>query len=345
MDDRRTTASAAARRILAWLLVALGVVVLPGLSAAQDLRFFQIGTGSTGGTYFPIGSLIAGAISNPPGSRACDDGGSCGVPGLIATALTTQGSVANLRAVASGRLESGLAQSDIVHSIFDGGAAKVADDQPLDDIRVIANLYPESVHVVVREQPDLIAIGDLRGRRVSLDRPGSGTRINARNILDIYGLGGDAVQEFAVSPEKAADMLLAGELDAFIFVAGYPTPVVTELADLGAIRLLPIEGDKAAELLARYRFLSPDHIPRNAYPLLPDVPTVAVVTQWVVSKDLDEALVYDVLTALFHPSNRALLDSGHPKGRQIRVDSAVPAEGPPLHPGARRFYQERGLLK
>src|SRR5262245_8217532 len=95
------------------LLLAAAGLVAPRRATAPDTRYFRIGTAATGGTYYPIGGLIAGAISNPPGSRACDKGGSCGVPGLIAVAQSTQGSVQNVEMIARGQLEAALSQSDI----------------------------------------------------------------------------------------------------------------------------------------------------------------------------------------------------------------------------------------
>ena len=91
-----------------------------GDASAQAPQFFRIGTGGAGGTYYPIGGIIATGISNPPGSRACDKGGSCGVPGLIATAVSSDGSVANVNGVASGQLEAGISQSDVNHWAYTG---------------------------------------------------------------------------------------------------------------------------------------------------------------------------------------------------------------------------------
>ena len=130
-------------------LLALGLAgaLAAGSVAAQDIKFFRIGTGGTAGTYFPIGGLLANAISNPPGSRACNDGGSCGVPGLVATAVASNGSVANINAIAGGSMESGFTQSDVAYWAHSGtgiyeGKPKVAG------LRLIANLYPESLHIV-----------------------------------------------------------------------------------------------------------------------------------------------------------------------------------------------------
>ena len=103
-------------------LLTLGFVAAAAAGAvlAQDVKFFRIGTGGTAGTYYPIGGLIANAISNPPGSRACADGGSCGAPGVVATAVASNGSVANINGIQSGQLESGFTQSDVAYWAYTG---------------------------------------------------------------------------------------------------------------------------------------------------------------------------------------------------------------------------------
>src|SRR5438046_7136398 len=166
------------RAAMAGALGVTGLAALP-LRAQQDITFFRILTGGTAGTYYPIGGLIANAISNPPGSRACAEGGSCGVPGLVATAVASNGSVANINGITSGQMESGFTQSDVAFWAYTGtgvyeGKPKVAD------LRLIANLYPETIHVVARKGAGIKSVADLKGKRVSLDEPGSGTLVDAR---------------------------------------------------------------------------------------------------------------------------------------------------------------------
>ena len=156
-------------------------------AASQDITFFRIGTGGTAGTYFPIGGLIANAISNPPGSRPCSDGGSCGVPGLVATAVASNGSVANVQGIASGSMQSGFSQSDVAYWAFN--ATGIYEGRPkVEVLCAIANLYPESFHVVARKGAGIKSIRDLKGKRLSLDEPGSGTLVDARLILAAFVL-------------------------------------------------------------------------------------------------------------------------------------------------------------
>jgi len=326
------------------ILVAFSVLTHAGISPAQEMRFFRIGTGSTAGTYYPVGALIASAISNPPGSRACEAGGSCGVPGLIASAMTTRGSIANIEAISSGDLESGLAQSDLVQSAVSGlGVFAARGYRP--KIRVIANLYPESLHLVVRKAAGITSVAGLKGHRISLDAIGSGTRVNARIVLSVYGVRESDIDDAAVTADIAIELLLQNQIDAFFLVAGYPAPAVTELAEKGKATLLPIEGEAARELTNRYRFFSHDRIPAGIYSNIGEMSTISVGAQWIVNADLNENLVYEITKSLWHPRNRQLLWSGHAKGKLLRPDTALTGVATPLHAGAERYYREAGLLK
>lgn len=313
-----------------------------GLAAAQDMKFFRIGTGGTGGTYYPMGGLIAQAISNPPGSRACDQGGSCGVPGLVAIAQSANGSVANINAIYSGTLESGFAQSDVAYWAYTGtGIYK--DKSKVAKLRAIANLYPESIHLVARKGAGIASVRDLKGKRVSLDEPGSGTLVDARLILEAYGLSEDDVRADYIKPTPAINKIKDGQLDAFFIVAGYPTGSVAELASSAGAELVPIEGPEADAIVEKYGFFAANVIPADTYEGIGVTKTLSVGAQWVVSADVDEQLVYDIVKALWNENSRKLLDNGHAKGKSITLETALDGIGIPLHPGAERYYREAGL--
>ena len=328
--------------------VALSVGLLLGLVAtaapAGEISFFRIGTGSTAGTYFPVGGLIASAISNPPGSRSCERGGSCGVPGLIAVAQSTSGSVDNITAIVQGDLESGFSQADVAYWAMTGTGV-FAGQWPADQLRVIANLYPESLHLVVRRDLPAQTAADLRGQRISLDREGSGTRVDALLVLEAYGLGPEDFEAVSAAPDVAADMLRAGELDAFFMVVGTPAGVITELAEDSLITLLPISGAEAEVLRTLYPFFAEDEINAGTYFNVPFVQTLSVGAQWLTSSELPEEKIYAITQALWHETTRKLLDSGHPKARLIRRETALGGLGVPLHAGAARYYREVGLLQ
>lgn len=327
------------------VLGGLGAAVLGGLPAnAQDITFFRIGTGGTAGTYFPIGGLIANAISNPPGSRACADGGSCGVQGLVASAVASNGSVANVGAIASGSVQSAFIQSDVAFWGYTGTG--IYEGRPkVDTLRAIANLYPESFQLVARKGSGIKTIMDLKGKRVSLDEPGSGTLVDARLIFAAYGLTEKDVKAEYLKPQQAADKLKEGTLDAFFNVSGWPQAAISELAATMGIDLVPIDGPEAAKLIKEYNFFGADEIPDNAYKNAAGVKTVSVNAIWVTSSKLPDALIYAITAALWNPSTRKLLDSGHAKGRAIKLDTALDGLGIPLHAGAEKFYKEKGLIK
>jgi len=313
-------------------------------AAAQEITFFRIGTGATAGTYFPIGGLIANAISNPPGSRSCADGGSCGVPGLVATAVASNGSVANVNAIASGSMQSAFTQSDVAYWAYNGTG--IYDGRPkVDVLRAIANLYPESFHLVVRKGSGIKTMADLKGKRMSVDEPGSGTLVDARLILAAYGLTEKDIKAEYLKPQQAADKLREGALDAFFSVGGWPLGAIAELAATTGIDLVPIDGPEAEKLIKQYSFFSVDEIPDGAYKNVAGVKTVSVNAIWATSSKQTDELIYAITTALWNPSTRKLLDSGHAKGKAIKLESAVQGLGIPLHPGAEKFYKEKDLIK
>lgn len=326
------------------LLGGLGASLCGRPAAAQDITFFRIGTGGTAGTYFPIGGLIANAISNPPGSRTCADGGSCGVPGLVATVVASNGSVANVAGIANGSMQSGFIQSDVAYWAFNGSG--IYDGRPKADmLRAIANLYPESFHLVARKGAGIKTIRDLNGKRVSLDEPGSGTLVDARLILAAYGMTEKDIKAEYLKPQQSADKFKDGALDAFFSVAGWPEAAIAELAATTGIDLVPIDGPEVEKLVRQYSFFSIDDIPDSAYKNVAGVKTVSVNAIWATSSKQPDPLIYSITVALWNSNTRKLLDSGHLKGRAIKLDSALHGIGIPLHPGAETFYKEKNLIK
>lgn len=326
------------------LLGGLGTALVGSQAFAQDITFFRIGTGGTAGTYFPIGGLIANAISNPPGSRTCADGGSCGVPGVVATAVASNGSVANVNAINSGSMQSGFTQSDVAYWAYN--ASGIYEGRPkVDTLRAIANLYPESFHLVARKGSGIKSIKDLKGKRMSLDEPGSGTLVDARLILAAYGMTEKDVKAEYLKPQQSADKLKDGALDAFFSVSGWPQGAIAELAATTGIDLVPIDGPEAENLIKQFSFFAADEIPDGAYKGVTGVKTVSVNAIWATSSKQADQLIYNITAALWNPSTRKLLDSGHAKGKAIKLETAIVGLGIPLHAGAEKFYKEKGLIK
>jgi TRAP transporter TAXI family solute receptor len=332
-------------RLIRTATLGAAMMVVGSVATAQEPQFFRIGTGGTSGTYYPIGGLIANAISNPPGSRACDEGGSCGFPGLIASALSANGSVANINAIAGGTLESGFSQSDVATWAQTGTGIWEGRDA-VEKLRAIANLYPETIHLVAAADSGIASVADLKGKRVSLDEPGSGTLVDARIILGAYGLSEDDIEANFLKPDQAADRMRDGAMDAFFFVGGFPAGAIAELASQEDITLIPISGAEAEALTGEYTFFAENVVPAGTYEGVDvDVTTLSVGAQWVTSADQPEDLIYGITAALWNENTRKLLDSGHQKGKVITVDTALDGVGIPLHPGAEKFYREQGLIE
>ncbi len=325
-------------------LAVASVILSAALRADNDIRFFTIGTGASSSSYFLTGALLSNIISNPPGSRPCDRGGSCGVPGLIAVAQSTQGSVENMRRVGAGSLDSGLGRANIVEWaydgtwIFEGGTG-------IDNLRAIASLYPEELHIVVRADSGIESVADLKGHRVSLGEEQSGTRFEALLVLRHYGLVADDLEPVYTTPGHAADMLEVGIIDAFFVIASAPVATIAELARRIEIALLPIEETKAIGIVRDHDFFATTAIQAGAYEGVPLTPTLAIGTIWVTSTNVGDELVYGITKALWHERNRELLDKGHPRGLFIHQTLALEGLRIPLHPGAERYYREAGLAR
>lgn len=311
---------------------------------AADLKFFTIGTGGTAYTYYPVGGVIANAISKPPGSRECGKGGSCGVDGLIASAVSSRGSVDNINAITSGLRNSGFAQSDVAFWAYTG-TGTMEGSKPATDLRTIAALFEEHIHLVAMADSNINSVADLAGKRVSLDEPGSGTYVDAKLILEANGMKIEDLTAEALKGNAASEALRNGKIDAFFVVTGYPTGALVELSSAAKIKLVPIDGEGADALTEKYGFFSSSEIPGDAYEGVAGVKTVAVGAQWFTSAKEDEELIYNITKALWNDESRKLLDVGHAKGKTITAETALAGLGVPLHKGAERFYREAGMLK
>ena len=315
-----------------------------GKAISNELTFFTIGTGGTAYTYYPVGGMIANAISKPPGSRECGKGGSCGVDGLIASAVSSRGSVDNVNSIISGLRNSGFAQSDVAYWAYTG-TGTMEGKEPAKDLRTIAALFQEHIHLVALKKSNINSVKDLKGKRVSLDEPGSGTYVDAKLILESNGLSTNDVKAEALKGKAATDALRNGKVDAIFVVAGYPTGAIVELASAVDIKLVPIDGAGAKALTSKYGFFSESPIPSGTYEGVDAVNTVAVCAQWFTSAKEDTDLIYKITKALWNKESRKLMDVGHAKGKTITPDSALSGVGVPLHPGAEKFYKEAGLIK
>jgi hypothetical protein len=326
-------------KFLSVILAAFGL--FSSSISAQEMKFFRIGTGGAGGTYFPIGGLIANAISSPPGARSCEKGGTCGVPGLIAIAVSTNASVFNMNAVQAGNLEAGLAGAQSVTQGYEGTGKFVGNKK--DKVRIIANLYPEDMHLVLPKGTKLGSLKDLSGKSVGVASAGSGTQVSVKMILKHYGI---KVKENELGLKQSAQRLADGQIDAFFYAGGTPFAALIQLGSTKGFELYNFSAAERKEINKIIPYYVESKIPAGTYETINyDVATIAVNGQLVTSADQPEDLIYGITKALWSKKTRGLLDKGHSKGKAIRMETALKGVLIPVHPGAAKFYKEKGLLK
>jgi TRAP transporter TAXI family solute receptor len=234
-------------------------------------------------------------------------------------------------------------QSDVAYWAYTGTGS--FDGQvPAEEVRAIAALYPEHIQLIARPGAGITSVEDLRGKRVSLDERGSGSYVNAVQILEAFGLNEADLDVQFLTSVQASDAMINGDLDAFFITSGYPTNSIIELASRTPIDLVPIAGPMAAQIVEKYGFYSIDTIPADVYPGIGATETLAVGAQWITSSRADEELIYGITAALWNDQTRTLLDVGHAKGKAVTLETALEGIGIPLHPGSERYYREVGLL-
>jgi len=309
------------RRFLAPLL--LLAALLPACGGGARTQFLSIGTGGTGGIYYPLGGAIAAMLS------AAD-------PARQYTAEVTGGSVENIARVASGEIDMGFALGAAARAAIDGGDA--ADGiEPVPALRILAPLYPNVAHLLVREVSGIGSVADFAGKTVSVGSAGSGTEQFSRHLLEVYGLDYDDLDARYLSFSESSAALRDGAIDAAIFSVGYPAAAVLEATTNAAVTLLPIDPADAERLRAARPYYTPAVIPAGTYAGLDvDLPTVAAMN-WIVALDtLEDATVTALLDTL--RDQREALIRVNEIARQI--DLGALADAPiPLHPAAQRWAQ------
>jgi TRAP transporter TAXI family solute receptor len=301
-------------------------------------RSFEIATGPAAGTYFPAGEAIARIVSHPPGMARCLKSPLCGPPGVIVSARTSEGAVANVLAVSTGRAASGLAQANILADALEGrGEFHKAGKQAR--IRVMADLFTEPVLLVVPRSSKIASVSDLRGKRVSLGGPGSGSEIIAEAILKSYRVR--PARRLQENYEVSGGLMREGKVDAFFFLGSAPAGLITDMVSRGQARIVPIDGAGRTRLLQRVKGITADTatVGQNR------IDTISSRTYWIVADTVSNEAVYDLVRALYHPGNRALLDQAAVEAGRIRLGNAASLKSVPLHPGAARYYREAGVLK
>jgi TRAP transporter TAXI family solute receptor len=327
---------------LAVLLLLVARVAAQSADPPQRIGF-HILTGSTSGTYFRVGELLTGLLSHPPGISRCETANLCGPAGLIVSSRATQGSIANVLAVQSGAADSGLAQADVV-ALAVAGQGPFRRSGPARDLRTIANLYGEDLHLVAARSAKILSVADLRGKRVSLSTEGSGTIVTARAVLAAYRLPEWRIRPNYENADRAAALMREGRLDAFFFVGGTPVNLITQLLEDDVAVLIPIDGPGRTRLLQEQKQLGAHVIPQGTYPGTPGVETISMAALWVTHASKPDALVNGMIRALYNPRNRPMIEARRSGFNFLELSSAAKDAIAPLHPGAMRYYTEARVM-
>lgn len=291
--------------------------------------FISIATGGTGGTYYPLGGAMAKIYNT-------------NIEGVTANAQSTGASVENIGLVSKGETEIAFVQNDVTFYAFTG-TETFKDKEKITNVRGMAMLYPEVVQIIATAESGIKSVADLKGKKLAVGAAGSGTEVNARQVLAEYGLTYDDLGKADyLSFNEAADQLKNKQIDAAFVTGAIPTSAVTEVTQTADINVIPVDSDKIASLIAKYPFYTEVVIPANSYKgQTEDVSAAAVMAMLVVPEDLDDELAYNLTKQLFE--QRQVIIDTHARGNDIKLETALAGMPIDVHPGAMKYYDEMGI--
>lgn len=303
--------------------LAASVMIAAPAFAQQQL---SVATGGTGGVYYPIGGGIAEIINNH-------------IEGYSAVAEVTGASVENMGLISRGDSDIGIALADTVYQAYTGTGA--FEGRQLGDTRALAAVYPNAVQIVALGGSGITSLADLKGKRVSVGAPGSGTEVSAETILAANGITYDDIDEQRLNFNETADALRDGDIDAGFWSVGPPTSSILNLAATGDVVLIPLSQAEIDAAVAVEPTFAPYTLAAGLYEAdAAATPTISTPNALVVSSEMDEELAYQVTKAIFE--NVEELRAIHPAANDTTVEFTMAATPVPLHPGALRYFEEIG---
>jgi uncharacterized protein len=295
----------------------------PANEEEEKPQFISILTGGTGGTYYPLGGSFAEIIKD--------------ATGIDTNAETSGASAENMTTLKNGDAEIAFSQTDIASYAVDGKL--MFENNKVENVQAIATLYPETIQIVTTKDSGITSVEDLKGKKVSVGAPGSGTVANAEQILEVHGMTFDDINKQDLSFDESTQGIQDGTIDAAFVTAGTPTGAVESLGATEDVVIVPIEQDKIDSLIEKYPFYVKEEIPSGIYGMESTVTTVAVQAMLVASTDLSENVVYDITKAIFENLDKVT----HAKGKLIKVENALNGVGIDVHPGAQKYFDEKGV--
>ncbi|WP_421703355.1 TAXI family TRAP transporter solute-binding subunit [Aliiroseovarius sp.] len=306
-------------------------LTLGGAAMAADQQFVTIGTGGVTGVYYPTGGAICRLVNK--GRK--DHGIRCSVE-------STGGSVYNTRTIRAGELDFGIVQSDVQAAAV-AGTGKFSDDGAYPELRALFSVHPEPMHLMARADSGIESVADLAGKRVNIANPGSGTRVLAETLMKYSGL---TAADFSLAAElkssEQAAALCDGKIDATIWAAGLPNGSSQEATSSCDVKIIPLAGEGIDNLLAENSAYAAATIPGGMYPgNADDIPSWGPKATFVTSANTPDDVVYAVVSAIFE--NFEDFKKLHPAfGRLQESEMVVDGLTAEIHPGALKYYQERG---
>jgi len=315
------------KRFTIFLLI-IGLIIGVSSAWAQKKVRLSIATGGTGGVYYPYGGAIANVISKY-------------VPGVEATAEVTAAAVDNLKLVGSGDADLGYAYPDLAYDAIEGkGLFKTKLP-----VRMVGQLYVSYFHLVTLANSNIKTVADLKGKKVSIGAPNSGTEVVAIRVLEAYGINSDKdIRRDRLSVVESANALKDGKIDAFFWVGGLPTAAILDLAATPGVsmKLIPTDG-ALPNIFKKYgQIYVKANIPKATYPKMAgDVGVVGIPNVLVCNAKADPDLIYKILKAMF--DHKADLVAVHSQAKELTLQGAVIKTVVPYHPGAIKFFKEKGI--
>jgi TRAP transporter TAXI family solute receptor len=309
-------------------LFLLCVMVSSGQTAEKRL---VIGTASTGGTWYPLGGGVATIVTKY-------------IKGVSATAIPSGASIENIRAIRKGTQDIALTMPDVAYFAYNG--LEMFKTERYEEIRGLFATYPIDIQFYVEEKSPVKTIADIKGKdlRVAVGPPGSGTEVMARLVLKEYGITYDDIREQFLSHTEATAAMKDGNIDVGIVTLGTPAPTLMDLTQYKKILFLDIEPEMADRINKKFPAYFARTIPAGTYSgMTKPHHTLAWMGLFIVHKDYPGDLAYETVKAVF--DHKAELDAIHVQFKAILLENANKGMSVPLHPGAIRFFKEKGLMK
>ncbi|MFT5702170.1 MAG: TRAP transporter TAXI family solute receptor [Desulforhopalus sp.] len=313
--------------ILMLMLTATSSWATGKVDIGKDL-FVTVATGGTSGVYYPIGGAVANVLSSELG--------------IDTSVQATGASVENINLLKTNKAEIAIVMADAVAQAYQGTGA-FAGKEAITNLRGLTALYPNFVQVVTTSKTGIKSIKDLAGKHVGVGAPGSGVELNARLILEAFGLTYDDIKQDYLSYSEAIDQIKNGMVDAAFVTSGVPNSTVIDLSVSHDTIVLPIDGEAITYLMEKYPFFASGTIPGGTYRQKEDVKTATITNLLLISDSLSEDAGYQITKALFE--NLDTLYGAHNAAKNISLKTVANGMPIPFHPGSEKYFKEVGALK